>query len=159
MIFVKVDIYVCEGARREIIFNPEAPYKLHLPKPPSTKGLKLNYQLKDDTGVRFTLTGRDARGNLTALGTGTPPTVTSSDPTIATAVFTPEGKLEITPVGPLGSTQVVVTETLDEGGTLSGELDVTIVGGAPVSFNFDSAETFPVDTTVPPVVNGGGPTA
>ncbi len=150
--FIKIDVFYHDRCHCDSIqFNPEAPFKLHLLPRPKLKGLKVIYQLRDDTGVRFTLTGKDARGNNTTLGT---PTVASSDTTIATATINADGKLEITPVGPLGTTQVVVTDVVDPSTTpptaITGELDVTVVGGAPVSFNFDAAETFPVTSPVGP---------
>ena len=122
-------------------FAPMAPYSIRVPQR-STKGLKLQYQLRDDTGVKFSLKGADARGNDVDLGT-TDITVTASDPKILTATYA-DGTLTVEPVGPLGTAQVAIKATLVDSTVVSGELDVTVVGGTPVNFNFEGAQTFPI---------------
>lgn len=119
----------------------------HHPAPPRTqRGLKVIYQLDDDTAVTFPLVAADEWGNPTTVGLGTP-TATSSDPTIATATIA-SNALTITPVsGKLGSCQVVVTATAGTA-TLTGSIDLTVVAGTAATIGFGTPTTSPV--TVPP---------
>jgi hypothetical protein len=136
-----INLYV-RGPHRGIEFTPRG-LKFHPAPKRQLKGLKLNYQLQDDTAVNFALTATDEWGNPTTLPAGTPPVVTVSDPTILKAEIQPDGSLEVTPLGKLGASQVVVTA-----GTITGSLDVTVVGGTATSFAFVPGTTTPV--TVPP---------
>jgi hypothetical protein len=144
---IKVEVSGTGDCPKSIQFCPKSLEQLPRPNR-SLEGLKVDFQLNDDTAVTFTLQGADDMGNPTNVGLGNPTVTSISDPTVVTAVINADNSLTVTPLK-IGLTQVVVTDTAS-GATVTGQLNVTVVPTAAVSFNF-----LPGSTT--PIAPGGGP--
>jgi hypothetical protein len=87
-------------------------------------------QLTDIQHDSLVIAAADAAGNPAPLPAGSV-TWTASDPTILVVTPAADGmSADVAAQGPLGTAQVTVAVALDDGTTLTGALDVTVVASA-----------------------------
>jgi len=91
----------------------------------------MSLQLTDSQQVNLTVEPVDKKGNQATIDAA--PTWTSSDATVATVTPAADGlSATVVAVGKLGTAQIVITAS--SGGTsVSGTLDLVVVGGAAAS--------------------------
>lgn len=91
--------------------------------------------LTDVQHVAISLEADDAAGNSVPFNFPTPPTWSSSDPTIVTVSPNADGSnADVVTTGKLGDAQVSVTGTSASGDALTGLLDVTVATSKATTF-------------------------
>ena len=89
--------------------------------------------LKDNQKAVLSVAGQDAKGNPATLSTAPTWAVGGANPEIVTIAPSADGlTCEINAVGPLGTAQVTVSDTVGAN-TLQGVLDITIIAGDATS--------------------------
>jgi hypothetical protein len=116
------------------------------------RGVRVLYQLKDNFVLTLKLQGKSMHGNPVDFKTEDI-TAVSADPTIIT-VTEANGEITVTPVGPLGTTQVQVTvpSVQINNQPLSGNFDVQIIAGDvdSIAFTPDTTVAIPDPNLNPP---------
>lgn len=91
--------------------------------------------LTDIQHVAVTLEADDAAGNAVAFDFPTPPTWSSSDPSIATVSPNADGSnADVATTGKLGDVQISVSGVDGAGDTITGLLDITVVTSRATTF-------------------------